>query len=101
AMPGIHHRSPGPVVAAFEDQRVSLELVLDGHHVDVGVAAIAFASAPGRVALVTDAMAAAGGEDGTYRLGALDVTARAGIATVTGTDTIAGSTLTQDVALRL
>jgi N-acetylglucosamine-6-phosphate deacetylase len=99
AMPGIHHRSPGPVVAAFEDDRVSLELVLDGYHVDPHVAAIAFASAPGRVALITDAMAAAGGEDGTYRLGALDVVVRAGIATVAGTDTIAGSTLTQEIAL--
>lgn len=99
AMPGIHHRSPGPVVAAFEDDRVNLELVLDGHHVDPHVAAIAFASAPGRVALVTDAMAAAGGEDGTYRLGALDVVVSGGIATVAGTETIAGSTLTQEVAL--
>ena len=100
-MPGIHHRSPGPVVAAFEDDRVSLELVLDGHHVDPQVAAVAFASAPGRVALVTDAMAAAGGQDGAYRLGALDVVVRDGLATVAGTDTIAGSTLTQEVALGL
>jgi len=99
AMPGIHHRAPGPVVAAFEDDRVSLELVLDGHHVDPHVAAIAFASAPGRVALVTDAMAAAAGEDGTYRLGALEVVVSGGIATVAGTETIAGSTLTQEVAL--
>lgn len=99
AMPGIHHRSPGPIVAAFEDERVTLELVLDGLHVDPAVAAIAFASAPGRVALVTDAMAAAGAEDGEYRLGALDVTVHDGLATVAGTGTIAGSTLTQDVAL--
>lgn len=100
AMPGIHHRSPGPVVAAFDDPRVSLELVLDGHHVDSGVAAVAFASAPGRVALITDAMAAAAGHDGAYRLGALDVVVRDGLATVAGTDTIAGSTLTLDAALR-
>jgi N-acetylglucosamine-6-phosphate deacetylase len=101
AMPGIHHRAPGPVVAAFDDDRVGLELVLDGRHVDPAVAAVAFASAPGRVALVTDAMAAAGAHDGTYHLGALDVEVHAGVATVAGTDTIAGSTLTQDVALRL
>jgi N-acetylglucosamine-6-phosphate deacetylase len=100
AMPGIHHRAPGPVVAAFDDERVSLEIVLDGLHVDPSVAAVAFASAPGRVALVTDAMAAAGSADGDYRLGALDVTVRDGLATVAGSDTIAGSTLTQDAALR-
>ncbi|GHF19996.1 N-acetylglucosamine-6-phosphate deacetylase [Pseudolysinimonas yzui] len=101
AMPGIHHRAPGPVAAAIEDERVSLELVLDGRHVDPSVAAIAFAAAPGRVALVTDAMAAAAAGDGPYRLGSLDVSVRAGVATIAGTETIAGSTLTQDVALGL
>jgi N-acetylglucosamine-6-phosphate deacetylase len=101
AMPGIHHRAGGPVAAAFEDDRVSLELVLDGYHVEQSVAAIAFAAAPGRVALITDAMAAAGAPDGGYRLGSLEVDVRGGVATVAGTQTIAGSTLTQDVALRL
>ena len=99
AMPGIHHRSPGPVVAAFEDERVSLELVLDGLHLEPAVAAIAFASAPGRIALITDAMAAAGHTDGDYRLGSLDVEVRGGMAMIAGTETIAGSTLTQDLAL--
>jgi N-acetylglucosamine-6-phosphate deacetylase len=101
AMPGIHHRHPGPVVAAFEDRRVTLEVVLDGRHVDASVAAIAFALAPGRVAIVTDAMAAAGAQDGSYRLGSLDVVVRGGVATVAGIDTIAGSTLTLDAALRM
>jgi N-acetylglucosamine-6-phosphate deacetylase len=51
-------------------------------------------------ALVTDAMAAAGSVDGDYRLGSLNVTVRDGLAVLSGTSTIAGSTLTQDVALR-
>jgi N-acetylglucosamine-6-phosphate deacetylase len=101
AMPGIHHRAPGPVVAAFEDDRVTLELILDGEHVHPDVAAMVFASAPGRVALVTDAMAAAGSHDGDYTLGSLTVTVHEGIARLRGTPTIAGSTLTQDVALRI
>jgi len=101
AMPGIHHRAPGPVVAAFEDDRVILELILDGEHVHPDVAAMVFASAPGRVALVTDAMAAAGSHDGDYTLGSLTVTVHEGIARLRGTPTIAGSTLTQDVALRI
>jgi N-acetylglucosamine-6-phosphate deacetylase len=101
AMPGIHHRAPGPVVAAFGDERVSLELVLDGLHLDPAVAAVAFASAPGRIALITDAMAAAAHHDGAYRLGALDVTVSDGRATIAGTETIAGSTLTQDRALAI
>lgn len=100
AMPGIHHREPGPIPAAFDDERVTLELVLDGVHVHPSVARLAFRSAPGRVALVTDAMAAAGGADGFYRLGSLNVTVSEGIALLNGTGTIAGSTLTQDAALR-
>lgn len=100
AMPGIHHRAPGPVAAAFDDERVVLELVLDGVHVHPSVARVAFRSARGRIALVTDAMAAAGSADGFYRLGSLNVTVKDGIAVLNGTSTIAGSTLTQDVALR-
>ncbi|ROQ37498.1 N-acetylglucosamine 6-phosphate deacetylase [Frondihabitans sp. PhB188] len=101
AMPGIHHRAPGPVVAAVDDGRVTLELILDGVHVHPRVAAMLFAAAPGRIALITDAMAAAGADDGEYRLGSLDVTVADGTATLSGTETIAGSTLTQDAALRL
>lgn len=101
AMPGIHHRAPGPVVAAFEDDRITIELVLDGKHVAPAVANLTFASAPGRVALITDAMAAAGSNDGDYRLGSLNVSVRDGLALLSGTSTIAGSTLVQDSALRI
>ncbi|NQX29746.1 N-acetylglucosamine-6-phosphate deacetylase [Microbacteriaceae bacterium VKM Ac-2854] len=101
AMPGIHHRAPGPVVAAFGDPRIVLEIILDGEHVHPDVVRLAFAAAPGRIALVTDAMAAAGAAEGDYLLGELAVTVRNGLAVLAGTDTIAGSTLTQDAALRI
>ena len=101
AMPGIGHRAPGPVVAAFEDDRVTLELILDGEHVHPDVAALAFRSAPGRIALVTDAMAATGAADGDYDLGSISVEVRNGVAHMAGKDTLAGSTLTLDRALRL
>lgn len=100
AMPGLHHRAPGPIGAAVADERVTLELILDGVHVHPVVADTLFRAAPGRVALITDAMGAAGAADGAYRLGSLDVTVTDGVAHVAGTDTIAGSTLTQDAALR-
>lgn len=100
AMPGIHHRTPGPILAAIADDRVTLELILDGVHVAPSVARILFRAAPGRVALVTDAMSAAGAADGRYPLGSLSVDVIDGVARVAGTDTIAGSTLTQDAALR-
>jgi len=100
AMPGLHHRAPGPIGAAVSDDRVTLELILDAVHVHPVVADTLFRATPGRVALITDAMGAAGAPDGSYRLGSLDVTVTDGVAHVAGTETIAGSTLTQDVALR-
>ncbi|OIH98006.1 N-acetylglucosamine-6-phosphate deacetylase [Curtobacterium sp. MCBA15_001] len=100
AMPGLHHRAPGPIGAAVADDRVTLELILDGVHVHPAAARVLLRAAPGRVALITDAMAAAGSPDGAYTLGSLDVTVTDGVAHVAGTDTIAGSTLTQDAALR-
>lgn len=99
AMNGIHHRAPGPVVAALSDPRVTLEIVLDGYHVHEQVVALTLDEAPGRVAFITDSMAAAGSDDGDYRLGALNVTVRGGLALLSGTETIAGSTLTLDAAL--
>lgn len=101
AMPGLHHRFPGPVGAALADDRVVLEIIADGVHLHPDIVRIAASAAAGRVALVTDAMAAAGAADGSYRLGALDVEVAGGVAHVAGTDTIAGSTLTQDAALRV
>jgi N-acetylglucosamine-6-phosphate deacetylase len=100
AMPGISHRAPGPVVAAFDDDRVFVEIINDGHHVDARVVALTFANAHGRVALITDAMAAAGAGDGDFSLGGRAVTVTQGVARLTGTGTLAGSTITLDVALR-
>lgn len=100
AMPPIHHRAPGPVLAAAADPRVTLEGIADNVHLHPYVIRLLFDSAPGRVALVTDAMAAAGSADGHYDLGAVKVTVTDGIARADDTGSIAGSTLTQDVALR-
>ncbi|WP_102192505.1 N-acetylglucosamine-6-phosphate deacetylase [Microbacterium aurantiacum] len=100
AMNGIHHRAPGPVLAAAADHRVVLEAIADNVHLAPHVIKLVFDAAPDRVALVTDAMAAAGGADGHYDLGAVSVTVTDGIARTDDTGSIAGSTLTQDVALR-
>ncbi|MBG6239111.1 N-acetylglucosamine-6-phosphate deacetylase [Mycetocola sp. CAN_C7] len=100
AMNGLHHRAPGPVAAATSSESVVLELINDGVHVHPEVVRIAFAAAPGRIALVTDAMAAAGSDDGVYRLGTLDVTVTDGVARLSDGSSIAGSTLTLDAALR-
>ncbi len=101
AMPGIHHRSPGPVAAAMDSSGVTLEVINDGVHVHPAVVRLAFEGAPGRIALITDAMAAAGAADGQYMLGTLQVAVTDGVARLSDSGSIAGSTLTLDTALRL
>lgn len=100
AMAPLRHREPGPVLALWEDQRVYLELILDGVHVRPELVAFVAATEPDRFVLVTDAMAAAAAQDGEYILGDLPVDVRDGVARIAGTDTIAGSTLTLDRAVR-
>lgn len=101
AMRPVHHREPGPVTAALEHDDVIVELVNDGLHVHPSVAGLVFAAAGAhRVALITDAMEAAGAPDGRYPLGPLTVEVEHGMVRVAGTDTLAGSTLTMDNALR-
>lgn len=100
-MPPVHHRKPGPVVALLEDPRATVELIADGHHLHPGVIAVAVnAAGPDRVALVTDAMTAAGMSDGTYSLGGREVVVEDGLVMLPGAGTIAGSTLTMDAAFR-
>jgi N-acetylglucosamine-6-phosphate deacetylase len=96
AMPAIHHRDPGPVVALLNDPRVTTELIVDGTHVDPSLYRMVTAAAGDTVALVTDAMAAAGAPDGHYRLGSLAVTVSGGVARLDRNGSIAGSTATMD-----
>ena len=99
AMPVLAHRAPGPIGAALERPGVTVELIADGLHVHPILVAGLFRLAPGRVALITDAMAAAGFGDGEYRLGPLDVVVADGAARL-ASGSLAGSTLTLDAALR-
>ncbi len=92
AMPPMHHREPGPVLALLEDPRVALELVADGVHLHPALLARVLVSAgTDRVALVTDAMSAAGMSDGRYALGTLDAVVSEGVARLPS-GAIAGST---------
>jgi N-acetylglucosamine-6-phosphate deacetylase len=101
AMRPIDRREPGPIVALLEDPRVTVELITDGVHVDPAIYRHVTRSAgPDRVSLITDAMAATGMADGVYHLGPLAVDVVDGVARVSGTDTIAGSTATMDQVFR-
>lgn len=101
AMRPVHHREPGPVIAMLEDPRVTVELIVDGVHLHPALYRdVTHSVGADRVALITDAMAAAGMPDGRYQLGTLAVDVTAGVAKVAGTDTIAGSTATMDRVFR-
>lgn len=101
AMRPINTREPGPVIALLEDPRVTVELITDGVHVDPALYRhVSHAAGPGRVSLITDAMAAAGMSDGRYWLGPLAVDVVGGVARVADTETIAGSTATMEHQFR-
>jgi N-acetylglucosamine-6-phosphate deacetylase len=101
AMAPLHHREPGAVGAALASAQVTVELVADGVHVHPAVLRIVHAAkGAARVSLVTDAMQAAGLPDGDYRLGDQAVTLRDGQVRLAGQDTLAGSALTMEGALR-
>jgi N-acetylglucosamine-6-phosphate deacetylase len=101
AMRPLHHREPGPALALLQDPQVTVELIADGVHVHPELAsAVIDGVGPDRVALVTDATAAAGLGDGTFRLGPVQIDVVSGVARVHGTSTIAGSTATMDQLFR-
>lgn len=101
AMRSVHHREPGPVTALLQDSDVVVELINDGVHLHPGIVNLAFqAAGSSRVAFITDAMSAAGMPDGTYPLGPMTTRVEGGIARLVDGDSIAGSTLTLDRALR-
>lgn len=101
AMPPMDHREPGPVLALLRHPGVTVELIADGVHVRPEmVDAVLGWAGPDRVAVITDATAAAGCGDGEYRLGAVPVVVAGGVATVRGTSTIAGSLATMDQLFR-
>lgn len=104
AMPALGHRAPGPVAALLEDERITVELINDGTHLHPAVLQLAVREAGAeRVAFITDAMGAAGMNDGMYPLGPMQVEVRDGIARISEGPTagsIAGSTLTLDRAFQ-
>jgi N-acetylglucosamine-6-phosphate deacetylase len=97
----LHHRDPGPVAALLEHPDVVCELIGDGLHVAPPVIRlVAMAAGADRMALITDAISAAGMDDGDYALGPMHVRVAEGRAALLDSETLAGSTLTMDQAFR-
>jgi N-acetylglucosamine-6-phosphate deacetylase len=101
AMTGVDHRTPGVAVAALTDDGVYVELIADGNHVHPSLwLVITRVKGPERLLLVSDALPLAGMGDGTGSIGGLPVEVHAGRATLAGTDTLAGSVIALDTAVR-
>jgi N-acetylglucosamine-6-phosphate deacetylase len=99
AMPPLHHREPGPIGACLAAPGVVCELIVDGHHLHPAMVVMASSSkGEDGIALITDAISATGVGDGRYVLGTLDVDVVDGVARLVEGGSLAGSTLTMDVA---
>ena len=99
AMRPLHHREPGVVGQGLADPRLTCGLIADLHHVAAPICRLAFAAAPGRIVLVTDAVAAAGMPPGTYDLGGQQVSVDPLGLPRRSDGTIAGSGLRLDAAI--
>jgi N-acetylglucosamine-6-phosphate deacetylase len=99
AMRPFLHRDPGIAGAALARDDVHVSIILDDIHLASETAHVTWRAAAGRVALISDAVAAAGAADGTYSLGNVDVLVDQGA--VRGPDgVLAGSVLTMIEAVR-
>ena len=67
AMPGLHHRAPGPLGEACRRGGIALGLIADGVHVDPTMAVLLQRLAPEQTVLVSDALAPYGLADGEHR----------------------------------
>ncbi len=94
AMPGIHHRNPGPIGAASDTDGVYCELICDGKHVHASaVRMLVKIMGEDRVILVSDTLSVAGAPDGNYLSGGLPIHVKDGAAYIEAGN-LAGSTTT-------
>lgn len=99
-MSPFEHRAPGAVGAVLTDDRVRAGIIADGVHVHEGALRLAYREKGLEgLALVTDAMEAAGMEDGEYELSGRTVQLEGGFVRLPD-GTLAGSSLTMDSAVR-
>ncbi len=79
AMRPFSHREPGVAGVALSREDVVVQLIADGVHVAPEAILTAWRASRGRLVLVSDAIAAAGLGDGSYRVGSVEVTVEEGV----------------------
>lgn len=101
AMPPLHHRKPGLVGAALENNTVYTELICDGIHIHPSIiSTVITAKGADRVIMISDGLSAAGTQNGEFTMGGQHVSVRNGVAWLDN-GTIAGSIATMDAMVRL
>ena len=100
AMRPLRSRDPGVAGAALTRPGVTVKMIVDGQHLAPETVQLVWACAAGRIALITDAMAAAGTGGGRFRFGEAMVEVEAGAAPMLEDGTLAGSALTMIDAVR-
>ncbi|HJB52467.1 MAG TPA: N-acetylglucosamine-6-phosphate deacetylase [Candidatus Oscillibacter pullicola] len=100
AMAPLHQHRPAIIGAALESD-VYCEMICDGLHLHPAIVRLLWKTkGPQRLVAITDSIMAAGLPDGNYHLGVNQVVVEKGDAKLASDGTRAGSTLTQDRALR-
>jgi N-acetylglucosamine-6-phosphate deacetylase len=92
-------REPGLAGAALVSADVLVQVILDGVHLADDTARLVWQAAAGRVAVVSDAISAAGVGDGSYRLAGIDFEVEDGVAR-RADSVLAGSTVSMIGAVR-
>ncbi len=92
-------RDPGPAGVALVRPDVTVTAIVDGVHLAPETAGSAWLAARERFCLITDAIAAAGRGDGTFRIGEVEIEVRDGASRLAD-GTLAGSVVTMDRAVR-
>ena len=98
---GLLHQHRPAIMGAVLESDVYCEMICDGRHLHPGVVRLLIKTKGlDRVVAITDSIMAAGLPDGKYHLGVNEVVVEDGDAKLASTGVRAGSTLTQDAALR-
>jgi len=79
AMRPFRSRDPGIAGVALTRRDVFVQMIVDGHHLSEETVRLIWAAASGRVALVSDAMAGAGGSADTYQFGEIAIEIENGV----------------------
>jgi N-acetylglucosamine-6-phosphate deacetylase len=101
AMAPLHHRTPGPIAWGLSRDDVTVDLIADGIHLDPFMLRLLLKLKGTRgIALISDAIAAAGKGDGDYNIWGETISVKNG-RTANASGSIAGSVISMLDAVRL